>query len=159
MTAAHASLAPLILCACGGFLLAVLWMDLMFDVQVLRHRTDAELPEPVLASIAAYYRRVTTTARPMGHLVGTVMAIALLTLAVELAIGGRARAVTLASLALGGGPILLAALRVVPNAMRLATRLDSPERQTELARGICRDHLVCLAGILAFVVLQLAAAC
>ncbi len=54
--------------ACAGFLLAVLWMDLMFDVQVLRHR-DAALPEPVLASIAAYYRRATTTSRPMGHLI------------------------------------------------------------------------------------------
>src|ERR1043166_2149382 len=48
----------LILAACGGFLLAVLWMDLMFDVQVLPHRTP-ELPEPVVSSIAAYYRRVT----------------------------------------------------------------------------------------------------
>ena len=56
---------PLLLAACGGFLLAVLWMDLMFDVQVLRHRRDAQLPEPVLASIAAYYGRVTTRARPM----------------------------------------------------------------------------------------------
>jgi hypothetical protein len=36
-------MAPLVLAACGGFLLAVLWMDLMFDVQVLRHRDDAEL--------------------------------------------------------------------------------------------------------------------
>src|SRR5262249_22775929 len=42
----------------GGFLLAVLWMDLMFDVQVLRHRRDrGDLPEDVLASIAGYYRR------------------------------------------------------------------------------------------------------
>ncbi|WP_285034532.1 hypothetical protein [Mycolicibacterium sp. lyk4-40-TYG-92] len=28
-------------------------MDLIFDVQVLPHRRSAELPEPVLASIAA----------------------------------------------------------------------------------------------------------
>ncbi|MBP2452209.1 hypothetical protein JOF57_002122 [Mycolicibacterium lutetiense] len=31
-------------------------MDLIFDVQVLPHRRSAELPEPVLASIAGYYR-------------------------------------------------------------------------------------------------------
>ena len=49
-----------VLAACGGFLLAVLWFDLMFDVQVLRHGSAAVLPEPVLASIAGYYRRVTT---------------------------------------------------------------------------------------------------
>jgi hypothetical protein len=54
-----------ILILCGGFLLAVLWMDLMFDVQVLRFRdATRELPEDVLGSIAAYYRRVTTQARP-----------------------------------------------------------------------------------------------
>ena len=148
----------LILAACCGFLLAVLWMDLMFDVQVLRHRGDAELPEPVLASIADYYRRVTTSARPMGHLVGAVMAVALLTLAAELSIGSRPRIVSLASLALAGGPIGLAALRVVPHAIRLATRYDVPAQQSALARAICRDHFVCLAGVLAFVALQLAAA-
>jgi len=32
----------------AGFLAAVLWFDLMFDVQVARHR-DGALPEPVLA--------------------------------------------------------------------------------------------------------------
>ena len=35
----------------AGFLLAVLWFDLMFDVQALR-TPGPELPEPVLASIA-----------------------------------------------------------------------------------------------------------
>jgi hypothetical protein len=149
-------MAPLILAACGGFLLAVLWMDLLFDVQVLRHREVAELPEPVLASIAAYYRRVTTEARPMSHLVGTVMAILLGTLVVELAIGGRARWIPLGSLLLAGGPIALAARRVVPSAVRLATRADTAVQQSALARSICRDHLLCLAGILAFVALQLA---
>src|SRR6185437_10944927 len=43
----------------AGFLLAVLWFDLMFDVQVLRHRGRESLPEEVLASIGGYYRRVT----------------------------------------------------------------------------------------------------
>jgi hypothetical protein len=56
----------------GGFLLAVLWFDLMFDVQVRGHRA-AELPDDVLDSIATYYRRVTTTARPMNRLVAAVM--------------------------------------------------------------------------------------
>jgi hypothetical protein len=148
---------PFLLAACGGFLLAVLWMDLMFDVQVLRHRrSGAELPEPVLASIAAYYRRATTTARPMGHLIGAVMAVAIVSLLVELAVGPRWLAA--ASLALCGGPIGLALARVVPNAVRLGARTDDARGQTALARSICRDHLACLAGILAFLVLRLAAA-
>jgi hypothetical protein len=150
--------ASAILAACGGFLLAILWMDLMFDVQVLRHRhRNVELPEPVLASIAAYYRRVTTEARPMGHLVGAVMATTLVTLAVRISLGEGPRGLALASLLLGGGPILLAFSRVYPNAVRLAARSDSSLRQSTLARSICSDHLLCLVGILGFLALQLAA--
>jgi hypothetical protein len=146
----------LVLAACGGFLLAVLWMDLMFDVQVLRHRDRrAELPESVLASIAAYYRRVTTTARPMGHLVGAVMAITLIASGVRLAFADGSRLRPLAASVLCGVPILLALLRVYPNAVRLAARADTPLRQSALARSICKDHLICLAAILGFVVLEL----
>lgn len=36
----------------AGFLLAVLWFDLMFDVQVLGQR-EPELPDQRLSSIAA----------------------------------------------------------------------------------------------------------
>ena len=145
-----------LLTACGGFLLAVLWMDLMFDVQVLRHRHQgAELPEPVLASIAAYSHRVTTTARPMSNLVGAVMATLLITLLVQLARGRGPRWLALSSLLLSGGPIRLAALRVVPNAMRLGARSDSALRQSEIARSICIDHLLCFAGILGFLALRL----
>jgi len=57
----------------AGFLLAVLWFDLMFDVQALR-AGDAVLPEEVLASIAGYYRRVTRQAQRMNKLVAAVMA-------------------------------------------------------------------------------------
>jgi hypothetical protein len=154
MRATHA-----LLTACGGFLLAVLWMDLMFDVQVLRHRQrGGELPEAVLASIAAYYRRVTTTASPMGHLVGVVMAITIVTLVLQIALGPGPRWLAQVSLLLCGGPILLAALRVVPNAVRLGARSDSALTQSELARSICRDHLLCLAGILAFMAVQLSSA-
>jgi hypothetical protein len=150
---------PLLLTACGGFLLAVLWMDLLFDVQVLRHRErDRALPEPVLASIAAYYRRVTTDARPLGHLVGLVMIVALAVLGVQITVGHGPRWLAGVSLLLAGGPVLLALLRVVPNAVRLGSRADPPAQQSALARSICRDHLLCLAGILAFVGLQLFAA-
>jgi hypothetical protein len=147
-----------ILVVCGGFLLAVLWMDLMFDVQVLRYRKrGAELPESVLASIAAYYRRVTATARPMGHLVGAVMVTALIILVTQIVAGHGPRWLALASLLLCGGPVLLALLRVVPNAIRLGTRADTALRQSALARSICSDHLLCFAGILGFIVLRVLA--
>jgi hypothetical protein len=150
---------PLLLTACGGFLLAVLWMDLLFDVQVLRHRErDRALPEPVLASIAAYYRRVTTDARPLGHLIRMVMILALVILLVQLAVGHGPRWLAWLSLLLAGGPVLLALLRVVPNAVQLGSRADSAQEQSALARAICRDHLLCLAGIAGFVGVQLVAA-
>jgi hypothetical protein len=41
-----------------SFLLAVLWFDLMFDVQTLGHNGEI-LPPEVLSSISTYYRRVT----------------------------------------------------------------------------------------------------
>lgn len=140
---------------CGGFLLAVLWMDLLFDVQVLGHRGAQEVPEDVLASIAAYYRRVTTTARPLGHAIGGVMGVLLVTLALQIARGDGARWVGVASLPLAGLPIGLALARVVPNAIRLGSRADGIARQSVLARAICRDHLVCLLGIAGFVAVQL----
>ena len=147
-----------LLTICGGFLLAVLWMDLMFDVQVCsRARRESALPEEVLASIAAYYRRVTTTASPMGHLVGAVMAITVIGLVFEIVDGGKSRWLTLTSSAFAGGPIALAITRVLPNAVRLGARSDPPSQQSALARSICRDHLLCFAGILAFVALRLAA--
>lgn len=146
------------LAAAGGFLVAVLWFDLMFDVQALRraHR-GATLPEPVLASIAGYYRRVTTEASPMGRLVGAVMALALVAAAWDLATGARPLALRLAALALLAAPVALAGARVVPNAVRLGARADPPEHQSALARAIARDHLACLASVSLFLLLQLVA--
>jgi hypothetical protein len=139
----------------AGFLLAVLWFDLMFDVQVIRHRRD-QLPEAVLASIAGYYRRVTTAARPMNRLIATVMLATLAALAVEIADRHGRSWLAWASLALAGAPILLAATHTVPCAVRLGSRSDPPERQSVLARSILRDHLLCFASIAALLVVQLA---
>src|SRR5262245_46465815 len=143
-----------ILIACGGFLLAVLWMDLMFDVQVLPHRGEGELPDGVLASIAAYYRRVTIDAWPMNRAIALVMVIALISLVVDVLRATGQRWIVLLSLALCGGPVLVVP-RILRNAMRLGRRADSPLTQSALARSICRDHLLCLAAIVAFLVLQL----
>jgi hypothetical protein len=145
--------APL-LTACSGFLLAILWMDLIFDVQVLEHRSArGVLPESVLASIAGYYLRATTTSRPMSRLIAVVMLVLLGSLAVE-AVRGHDPAWLLAtSAALAGIPILLALTRTVPHAVRLGHRGDSPAEQTRLARAICRDHLLCAGCMVTFLVM------
>lgn len=141
-----------------GFLIAVLWMDLIFDVQVLPHRRSAELPEPVLASIAGYYRRATTTSRPMGLLIAAVMVVLLTALAFHAFDGTGPGWLSGVYAALAGGPVLLALLHTVPNAVALGRRAGSPAEQSHLARSICRDHLLCLAGMSAFLVLWLVTA-
>jgi hypothetical protein len=145
--------APL-LTACSGFLLAVLWMDLIFDVQVLQYRSAGEqLPEPVLASIANYYHRATTTSRPMSRLIAIVMLILLAALGIQALQGHDPGWLLATSAALAGGPMALALTRTVPSAVRLGRRADDPAEQTRLARTICRDHLVCFGGMLAFLAL------
>ena len=49
-----------ILTACAGFLLAVLWMDLIFDTQISRRARRGD-KDQALVSISGYYRRATTT--------------------------------------------------------------------------------------------------
>jgi uncharacterized membrane protein YbhN (UPF0104 family) len=148
--------APL-LTACSGFLLAVLWMDLIFDVQVLPHRSAGdELPEPVLASIAGYYHRATTTSRPMSRLIALVMLILLGALGFQATRGRDPDWLMLTSAALAGVPVLLALIHTVPAAVRLGKRVDGLSGQTRLARSICRDHLICATCVLAFLVLWVA---
>jgi hypothetical protein len=145
-----------LLMACSGFLLAVLWMDLIFDTQVLAHRAAGdELPERVLASIAGYYHRATTTARPMSYLIAAVMGILLSALMFRATSGKDPVWLLITSAVLAGAPILLALLRTVPNAVRLGIRLGGLAEQTRLARSICRDHLLCLVGMSSFLALWL----
>lgn len=138
----------------GGFLLAVLWFDLMFDVQVIA-KHGPELPEEILASIAGYYRRVTTAARPMNRLIALVMLATLAAIVVEIADGSQAPWVGWASLALAVAPIVLAGAHTVPNAARLGTRRDPTLRQSELARSVYHEHVFCATAIAALLVLQL----
>lgn len=153
----NGAIADRVATAATGFLLAVLWFDLMFDVQVLRHRGEERVPEPVLDSIGAYYRRVTIDASPMGRLVAVTMVALLVALGVQ-AVGGTAPGwvvvVSFAGAALGPG---LAGVRVVPAARRLGRGADDHATRSALARGIARDHLVCLAAMLAVLTAQLAA--
>jgi hypothetical protein len=142
---------PLAITACGGFLVAVLWMDLMFDSQVLAHRHSPDpLPEAVLASIAGYYHRATTSSRPMSTLIALVMVILLITLALRAIFGDDPGWFVAVSTALAGIPIVLALLRTVPNAVRVGKRVDTVTEQTRLARAIFNDHVLCLGLMVAF---------
>src|SRR3954453_1004167 len=128
----------------------------MFDVQVLRHR-EGDLPEAALASIAGYYARVTTAARPMNRLIAVVMVATLAAIVVQIARGDDPGWAAWASLVLAAVPILVAATRTLPRAVRLGIRRDGGAVQGRLARTILHEHLVCAAAIAALLVVQLAA--
>lgn len=138
-----------------GFLIAVLWFDLMFDVQVIPHRRAAQVPDDVVASIATYYRRVTTDASPMGKLISVVMAALVGLLVWQAARGDTPGVVSALSLAGSAAAIVLALTRVVPHAVRLGQRTDTAAAQSSLARGILRDHLAFLALMVSVLVVQL----
>ena len=138
----------------AGFLIAVLWFDLMFDVQA--RRPGDPLPEPVLASIAAYYRRVTTEASPMGRLVSVAMLVTVGAIITEIVRCEGPRWASGASLVAALVGMGLALARTVRNAVRLGSRSDPPDVQTRLARSILADHRISLAAMLVVLALQLA---
>ena len=138
----------------AGFLVAVLWFDLMFDVQVRKH-PESTLPPDVLASISAYYRRVTTDAQPMNLLVAAIMLLTVGAIVFEIARGTVAPWSAWGSFAAALSAVGLAAARVVRNAVRLGAANDIPEIHTQLARTIYRDHLFCLAAMLLVIALQI----
>src|SRR5215510_4184832 len=72
----------------AAFLLAVLWFDLMFDVQSRKHPGNP-LPADVLASISAFYRRVTTDAYLMNRLVALVMLLTIAAIVAEVVTGAH----------------------------------------------------------------------
>jgi hypothetical protein len=139
----------------AGFLLAVLWFDLMFDVQALRRR-DGDLPEEVLSSTAGYYRRVTTAARPMNRLIASVMVGTIVAIIVQLVQGDAPRWAAVVSLVLTAAAISVAAVHTVPSAVRFGTRSDTINGQSHLARSILRDHMLCITAVAVVLLIQLA---
>jgi hypothetical protein len=134
-------------------LIAVLWFDLMFDVQA--GRPGAILAPAVLTSISAYYRRVTIEASPMGHAVSLVMLVTVAAIVAGWALGQtgwQIAAPSLAAALLGMG---LALGRTVPTAQRLGRAADPPEVMTKLARQTLLDHRISLAAMTTVLILQL----
>ena len=134
----------------AGFLIAVLWFDLMFDLHARRRGRD--LADP-LAAVSAYYAHVTTAARPMNRLVALVMLATLAVLVAQVADGGEWHAwlslgLVIAAFGIAGG-------RTVAAARRLGRRSGPAAAVASLAASIMRDHLVCLGLMSAVLGLQL----
>lgn len=134
----------------AGFLLAVLWFDLMFDVQVRGPIPSGD----AIASISAYYRRVTTDARPMNFAVSGAMVVTVAAIVVEI-VTTNPRWLGWVSLVLALAPMGLAASRTVPNAKRLGQTTGPVEDQLPRARSVLRDHRWCIVSIAGLIGLQL----
>jgi len=141
----------------AGFLLSVLWFDLMFDVQVRNHGGHS-LPADVLASISGYYRRVTIEAWPMNRLIAVVMLLTVLTIIAELIHHADHWWIGWISLIAATSAIGLARVRTIPNAARLGRGTRPVEEQTTLARSVYRDHIYCFSAMSTVLALQLFAA-
>jgi len=115
------------------------------------------LPPPVLASIAAYYRRVTTEAYPMNRLVAAVMLLTLAAICIEIVQGQNLWWIGWGSIALAGSGFVPTMMRTVPNARRLGAATDSVQEQSRLARAVCRDHMLSFARMGVVLGLQLMA--
>src|SRR3979411_403769 len=126
----------------AGFLLAVLWFDLMFDVQTRKHQGNV-LPVEVLTSISAYYRRVTTEAYPMNRLIVLVMLLTLAAICAEVVQGEYQWWIGWGSLLLAGGGFVPTMMRTVPNARRLGNALVSAEGQSRPAPPLSRWPTLC----------------
>jgi hypothetical protein len=141
----------IVLAACAGFLLGVLWMDLMFDALALG--ASGTIPETSLATIAGYYRRVTTDAAPRGALIAAVMLIAVGgTLWQAIWTRGWRSAIAVPLITI---PVALALARIVPDAVRLGARSDSADVQALIARSIAWAHVACVLAVAVFLVLEI----
>ncbi len=138
----------------AGFLLAVLWFDLMFDVQVVPYRSR-ELPAPVVSSISTYYRRVTTEAGRMSRLVMLFMAVTVVGILGEILRTDGAAPARWLSLVLAIVPIGIAGTRTVPRAVRLGGGTEPPDVQAGAARSIYAEHVFCFCSIAALLIVQL----
>src|ERR1700704_7015046 len=102
----------------AGFLLAVLWFDLMFDVQTRKHASGV-LPPDILTSISNYYRRVTTEAYPMNRLIALVMLLTLAAICTEIVQGQTQWWIGWGSLLLAGSGFVPTMMAPIPEGRRI----------------------------------------
>jgi hypothetical protein len=140
---------------CIGFMMAVLYIDLMFDVSALPYRhTKAPLPKGVLDPIIHYYGRITQNP----YVLMFVMLTAVTCIGAEILYRLAPRWAGYASLFLMGLSMLTGTLKVIPTAQRLGSGDDSDEARTRMIHGMLPFHLVLLINILLLAGIQFSVA-
>ncbi len=140
---------------CIGFMLAILYMDLMFDVMSVPYRrSGAALPRDVLEPITHYYRRVTQNP----YVLMFVMLTTTTFLVLQVVYGLTPRWAAYTSLVAMGLAMATGILKVIPAARRIASGKDPAEVQARLIHGVFTAHVLLLACIVVLAAIQLAAA-
>jgi hypothetical protein len=136
---------------CLGFMIAVLYIDLQFDILALPHRrTTGPLSADVLEPIASYYRCITKNP----YLLMFVMATTLICLIAEVKYDLVPRWAGYASLFLMALSMSVGTFKVIPTAQRLAAGKESVDEQTRMVHSIFPFHIVLLISILLLAAVQ-----
>jgi hypothetical protein len=140
---------------CVGFMLAILYIDLMFDVMAVPYRrSGTTLPKDVLDPITHYYSRVTQNP----YVLIFVMLTTTIVLVLQIVYGLTPRWAAYSSLAAMGLAMAAGIVRVIPTAKRLASGKDPAEVQTRLVQSVLTAHVLLLICILVLAAIQLVAA-
>lgn len=141
--------------ACIGFMLAVLYIDLMFDVTAVPYRrSGTTLPKEVLDPIVHYYGRITQNP----YVLMFVMLTTTVCLITQIVYDLVPRWAGYSSLVMMGLAMVAGTVKVIPTAQRLASGKDPVDVQTALVHNMFPSHLVLLISILLLAAIQLSAA-
>jgi len=137
---------------CIGFMLSVLYIDLMFDVTAVPYRrTGAALPKEVLVPITHYYGRITQNP----YVLMFVMLTTTASLVAQIVYDLVPRWAAYSSLVLMGLAMLAGSLKVIPAAQRLSSGKDPEDVQTRLIHSMLPGHIFLLVSILVLAAIQL----
>ena len=142
-------LVPLFFCI--GFMIAILYIDLMFDVPAVRYRrTNEPLPGEVMEMVASYYRNITRNP----YLLMFVMLTATTCIVAELVYDLAPAWVGYTSLVCMGIGMAAGVGRVIPAAQRLGAGKDPADLRTRLVHSMFPGHILLLIAILTLALVQ-----
>jgi hypothetical protein len=140
---------------CLGFMMAVLYIDLMFDISAASYRkTNAALPKTVLDPITHYYGRITQNP----YVLMFVMLTAVLCIGAEILYNLVPRWASYSSLFLMGLSMITGTLKVIPTAQRLGAGTDTEDERTRMIHSMLPFHLVLMVNILLLTAIQFSVA-
>jgi hypothetical protein len=140
---------------CLGFMMAVLYIDLMFDIMAAPYRkTNAALPKAVLDPITHYYGRITQNP----YVLMFVMLTALLCIGSEILYNLVPRWAAYASLGLMLLSMMTGVAKVIPTAQRLGAGTDTEDERTRMVHSMMPFHLILMVNILLLTAIQFSVA-